>query len=121
MIKKYARIILIAFYLVAGVNHFVHPDFYLPLIPDYFPWKNAINIISGILEIVLAMGMIWRPTRKWAAIGIVAILLAFIPSHWHFIQLGAYVEGGLCVPEWVAWVRLFPVHFLLMIWAWWVR
>lgn len=119
--KKYARILLIIFYLVAGANHFVNPEFYLPLIPDYLPWKNAINFWSGIAEIILAFGFTFPKTRKWAAIGVVAMLIAFIPSHWHFIQIGGCVEGGLCVPEWVPWVRLFPLHFLLMAWAWWVR
>ena len=59
--------------------------------------------------------------RKKAAIGIVLLLVAFIPAHVHFIQSGGCFEESLCVPLWVAWLRVFPVHPLLMAWAWCCR
>lgn len=120
-IKKTALWVLVVFYFVAGINHFVMPGFYFPLIPDYLPWKLAINVISGLAEIMLAVGLLFSKTRKWAAYGIIVMLVAFIPAHLHFIQLGGCIEGGLCVPLWVAWIRLFPLHFLLICWVWWCR
>ena len=119
--KRNGLFLLIIFYLVAGLNHFIMPEFYMPLIPEYFPAKNAINTFSGIIEILLAIGLSMQKTRKISSIGIIVLLIVFIPAHIHFIQKGACFEGSLCVPLWVAWVRLFPVHFLLMIWAWWCR
>lgn len=119
--KQVARWAIIVFYSVAGVNHFVMPGFYEPLIPDYLPWKTALNAASGAVEILLALGVVFSKTRKWAVYGIIALLVIFIPAHVHFIQAGGCFEGGLCVPEWVAWARLFPLHFLLMGWAWWCR
>ncbi|MEO1259607.1 MAG: hypothetical protein AAFZ15_12455 [Bacteroidota bacterium] len=119
--KRTGLLLLIVFYFVAGVNHFVMPGFYGPLIPDYFPAKNALNTISGIAEILLAGGLAIQKTRSIAAFGIIVLLVAFIPAHVHFIQAGACFEGSLCVPLWVAWVRLFPIHLLLMLWAWWCR
>ncbi|MEM9918721.1 MAG: hypothetical protein AAF990_11530, partial [Bacteroidota bacterium] len=57
-------------------------------------------------------------SRRWAAFGLIAMLIAFVPSHIHFIQIGSCVEGGLCTPPWVAWLRLLLIHPLLIWWAW---
>lgn len=116
--KRWSRALMIVFYLVAGINHFWHPGFYLPLIPDYLPFKESLNLWSGIAEILLALGMIFSQSRRWAAFGLIAMLIAFVPSHIHFIQIGSCVEGGLCTPPWVAWLRLLLIHPLLMWWAW---
>jgi uncharacterized membrane protein len=109
------------FYLAAGVNHFWHPEFYLPLIPPYFPWPEAINILSGIAEIILALGLFSPRLRPYAAWGIIALLVAFIPSHVYFVQIDGCIPDGLCTPLWVAWLRLLLIHPLLMLWAWWGR
>lgn len=122
--KKFVQKFLIYcmgyFYLVAGVNHFVTPDFYLPLIPPFFTNPEWINILSGVAEVLLGLGVLYLPTRKRAAWGIFGLLLCFIPSHVYFIQIGSCIEGGLCTPEWVGWFRLLVVHPLLLFWAFWV-
>ena len=108
------------FYLAAGINHFVSPEFYLSLIPPFFSYPELINYLSGIAEVMLGLGIMYFPTRKRAALGIMVLLLAFIPSHAYFIQIGSCVENGLCVPEWVGWIRLVMIHPLLIFWAFWV-
>ncbi len=116
-IKALSLYLQAAFYTIAGVNHFVNPGFYLPLIPDYLPFPDVINTLSGLVEIVLGLGLVFTTTRKIAALGITAMLIAFVPSHVYFIQLGSCVDGGLCVPEWLGWARLIVIHPLLILWA----
>jgi uncharacterized membrane protein len=108
------------FYLAAGINHFVSPDFYLPLIPPFFSNPDLINNLSGIAEVLLGLGIMYFPTRTRAAFGIALMLLAFIPSHVYFIQIGSCIEGGLCVNEWIGWIRLVVIHPILIYWAYWV-
>jgi len=121
-LKKALRVLLVVFYIFAGINHFVNPSFYLPLIPTYIPYPETINWVSGVIEIALGIGVAFPKTRKSALLLIILMLIAFIPSHVYFIQIGACAgEGSLCTPVWVAWVRLVPVHPLLMLWAWYVR
>ena len=122
LIKSKANIYLLGgFYVLAGLNHFIHPEFYYDLIPDYFLLIEEINFLSGLTEIALGLAIFNRKTRKYAAYGIVLLLLLFIPSHIYFIQIGGCVEGGLCVAPWIAWVRLLLIHPLLMLWALSVR
>ncbi len=120
-IRYWGRILLVVAYFGAGINHFVNPEFYIPLIPDYFPNKPLINWLSGVAEVLGAIGVLIPVTRRIAVWGLIAMLLAFIPAHVYFIQLGGCVPGGLCTPMWVAWVRLVVIHPLLIWWAWVTR
>lgn len=118
ILKKVSLVVMIILYLLAGVNHFVKPAMYYPMIPPYFPWPSTINILSGIAEILLATLLIFKATRKLAAIGIVILLIAFIPTHIYMIQKGGCMSAEVCIPVWAARLRLFPLQFLLMYWAW---
>ncbi|WP_291788246.1 hypothetical protein [Cecembia sp.] len=117
MIQKLLTYALGLFFIIAGINHFIQPGFYYPLIPDYLPWPKFINLASGVLEIFLGLGILLPSSRKVSAAGILVLMVLFIPSHVYFIQIGSCVEDGLCVPEWLAWVRLVLVHPLLILWA----
>jgi uncharacterized membrane protein len=118
--KKTIIYALAYFFLAAGINHFIAPEFYLPLIPPFFSYPELINVLSGIGEILLGLGIMYFPTRSRAAWGILILLIAFIPSHVYFIEIGSCIENGLCVPEWVGWVRLLIIHPILIFWAYWV-
>lgn len=118
-INSASLIIQILFYLSAGINHFVNPESYYPLIPGYLSnWQESINIISGFLEITLAVGLAFSSTRKIAGLGIVIMLIAFIPSHVWFITENLESVGPLQVTPLMAWIRLILIHPLLIWWAW---
>lgn len=117
IIKLAGFYLLVIFYMLAGLNHFINPSFYLPLIPPYFPFPELINVLSGIAEIALGGMLIIPATRRSAVIGILILLVAFLPAHIYLIQLDG-CAGELCVPPWVAWVRLIVIHPLLILWAW---
>jgi len=117
MVKKFFKYLLGIFFILAGRNHFANTEFYIPLIPDYLPFPVLINNVSGIFEILLGLGILFKKYSKIAAWGIIVLLVLFIPSHIYFIQIGACVEDGLCVPKWVAWIRLLLIHPILIFWA----
>lgn len=120
-VRKVLLVIMILFYLFAGNNHFANPEFYYPLIPPYLSkWSGSINILSGIMEMLLALMLIPKATRKAAAWGIMLMLIAFIPSHIYFIQKGQFQLGPFEVTPAIAWIRLLVVHPMLLLWAWYV-
>lgn len=118
MVRKISFYLLVGFYVLAGINHFINPEFYYPLIPEYFVYPELINVLSGAIEVILGLALLSRSLRPWVVYAIIAMLVAFIPSHVYFIKEGSCVEGGLCVPQWIGWVRLVVIHPLLIIWAW---
>lgn len=109
--------VLGAFFSFAGLYHFINPDFYLGLIPDYLPQPLALNYGVGILELVLGILVLIPSYRKIGGYGIVLLLLLLIPSHIFFIQTGSCVPNGLCVPKWISWGRLILIHPLLVYWG----
>ncbi len=118
MIKKISFLLLIILYAGAGINHFIHGSFYYPIIPPYFPNPVLINNIAGIVEILAAALLIFPTTRKYGAYLIVAMLISFIPAHIYMIQKAGCMSEQICIPLWAAWLRLVPLQFILMWWAW---
>lgn len=117
MLKKINLAAFCIFYFGAGCNHFWHPVTYLKIIPPYFPYKQAINYASGILEISCSLLMLFSSTARYGMYLTVFLLIAFIPAHIYLIQLSGCVSPDFCFPAWIAWLRLFPFQFVLMWWA----
>jgi len=121
MLKRISLVLMIVLYISGGINHFIHPETYYPIIPNYFPFPTLVNLVSGSLEIILGIGLMFANTRKIAAYGIIILLFLFIPAHIYMIQKGGCMSETMCLPVWAAWVRLVPLQFILMYWAWWHR
>ncbi len=119
--SKFSLTTMVIFFIAGGANHFINPEFYLPLIPPYIPFaKTIINFISGFTEILLGIGLIFNTTRKTASYFTILMLLAFIPAHIYFIKMGSCLGDDLCVSEWIGWLRLLIIHPFLLYWVWMV-
>ncbi|WP_410501188.1 MauE/DoxX family redox-associated membrane protein [Flagellimonas sp. HSM57] len=110
----------VVFYFLAGIYHFVNPEFYYSLIPDYLPFPKLLNAVSGLSEITFGVLVLFSKTRKIGGYVIILLLLLFIPSHIYFIQTGSCADNSLCVSPWISWSRLLIIHPLLLFWAWWI-
>ena len=121
MLKIISLVLLIILYAGAGINHFIHPTGYYSIIPPYLPNHYLINIFAGIAEIICAVLLAIPFTRKLGAYLVIAMLIAFIPAHIYMIQKGGCMGKEICIPLWGAWLRLFPLQFILIAWAWWHR
>ncbi len=107
-------IIMAVMYILAGLNHFYQPKFYLRIIPPALPYPKLINIVSGLAEIVLGAMLLFPQFSALAAWGVIILLVAVFPANvYHLMAKGA----GMKVPVWVLWVRL-PLQGLLIYWAW---
>lgn len=108
---------LAAFYVVAGLNHFRDPAFYLPMMPPFLPWHRELVWLSGVAEVGLGLAVLVPALRRAAAWGLVALLLAVFPANLYValenVPLGGRAEG---LGVW-NWVRL-PFQALLIAWAW---
>jgi uncharacterized membrane protein len=116
-LPKIAVWLLGIFFILGGANHFINPDFYLPLIPDYIPYHSLLNYASGVGEILAGIAVLIPSTRKLGCNAILFLLIAFLPAHIYLIQKGGCLSDALCVPAWVAWVRLIVIHPILIYWA----
>jgi uncharacterized membrane protein len=106
--------IMAALYILAGVNHFIHPETYLRIMPPWLPEPALLVILSGIAEILLGIGLLWTKTRRVAAWGIILLLVAVFPAN---IQMALNWHRTGHPHEWIAWARL-PLQGVLIWWAW---
>jgi uncharacterized membrane protein len=117
--KKFFLYTMSLFYTIAGINHFVSPDFYLAMIPGYLPFPEILNFLSGAAEIGLGVLLLSHKYRVYAAYGIMLLLLAVFPANVHMLTT-AMASSEPQVPIWALVVRL-PIQLLFIFWAWSVR
>ncbi len=111
--QKTGLFIMAAFYVLAGTNHFINPNFYKAIMPPWLPWHCFLIYFSGVCEIILGLLLIPKPTRKPAAWGIILLLVAVFPAN---IQMMLNYCDQQSAYLWVAILRL-PLQLLLIGWA----
>ena len=52
----------------------------IAMVPPSFPRPDVLVTITGILEAAGAIGLLLTRTRKWAAWGLILLLLAMFPQ-----------------------------------------
>ncbi len=100
-------------YILAGINHFVSPGFYIKIIPPFLPFKKIINWVSGLAEIVLGVLLFIPEYQSLAAYGIIALLIAVFPANIYHLMKGLRKHKMV----WVLALRL-PLQGVLIWWAW---
>lgn len=98
-------------YIAAGVNHFIHPEFYIKMIP-FLPYPIQINFLSGIVEVLVGLTVMIPAFRIKAARGIIALLVAVFPAN-IYMALHWAEWGNSPYP---LFLRL-PIQALLIWWA----
>ena len=106
-------VLLGLFMLYGGVNHFLMPVFYLPFVPDFLPFREAIVILSGVLEIVLGAAVLIPKSRHYAALSIMALMIIFLPVH----IADVFREAPAIGSHQAALIRL-PFQFVFILWSW---
>lgn len=107
-----ARIALSVLFLVAGVGHFTNTEDFERIVPTYLPAPRVLVYVSGIFEILGAIGILVPATRAVAGWGLVALLLAVFPAN-IFMATQGLKFGNFPPQPWMAWARL-PLQFVLM-------
>ncbi len=107
--------LLAAFWIAAGVNHFVNPRIYEAIVPDYLPAHRELVLWSGVAELVGGLAVIPARTRNpFARWWILGVLAAVYPANVH---MALNPERYKQIPVPALWARL-PLQFLAAWWAW---
>jgi uncharacterized membrane protein len=75
-------------FMLAGLNHFLIPRFYLRIMPPWLPAHEAVNVVSGAAEI-LAGAAVVCPDQRVRRLGgwfSIATLVAVFPANWHMAR-----------------------------------
>jgi len=110
-----SRKLLAAFFMGAGVNHFVSARFYRAIVPPALQ-DDATRVVqvSGVAELLGGIGVLLPRTRRLSGVALIALLAAVFPAN---LYMAREPERFKSVPRWALYARL-PLQPLMMWWAW---
>jgi uncharacterized membrane protein len=74
---------LAAMFVVTGIAHYVNPlrrDM-IAIVPPRLPAPGLLVTITGVLELLGAVGLLYPPTRVAAAVSLFALMLVMFPAN----------------------------------------
>ncbi|ERT06370.1 doxX-like family protein [Lyngbya aestuarii BL J] len=115
--KELLRVILAVCIIVAGILHFVVPEPFIRIVPDFLPSPAALVYISGVFEILGGIGLLTPPVSQFAAWGLLALFIAVFPANINMAVNHIHIDG---IPDgnWFQAIRL-PFQAVLITWAYW--
>lgn len=84
MSKKWDVVALLlgGFVTLAGVMHFVNPDFFDDIVPPWLPPNERFwTYLSGVAEVVIGPMVISRRFRRQGAVAAIALFIAVYPAN----------------------------------------
>jgi uncharacterized membrane protein len=117
-IRLLLRFLAAIFFVGAGINHFVKPEFYRQIIPPIFPARALLVAVSGVCEIAGGIGLLIPPLRPAAGWGLIALLIAVFPAN-IYMAVSPQSIPGQNFPHWMLWARL-PLQLVMIVWIWFV-
>lgn len=118
---RIGRAFVFLWFLIGAVAHFVATETEIRLVPPYIPWPLAAVWVSGIFELLGAVGLLFLRTRRAAGIGLFVLTICVTPVHIYMLQR----SDLFAVPYWALVLRLPLQVALLALIAWstapWLR
>jgi uncharacterized membrane protein len=109
-VLHFLRIFYGLLFIASGVSHFVIPDFYESIVPEFVPQAKLLVVITGIVEILLGALFAYKPTARYAGWAFIVYLIAMFPVNvlmaLHPDRFPQFAPLGL-------WLRL-PLQTLLI-------
>jgi uncharacterized membrane protein len=110
----FGRGLLAGLFVAAGVLHFLFTTTYVKIVPPYLPDPVLLVQISGVAEILGGVGLLLPSTRRLAAWGLIALLVAVLPAN---VTMALDRVRWAAIPAWVLWARV-PLQLPMIWWAW---
>jgi uncharacterized membrane protein len=106
-------------FFVGGIMHFVATDMEARIVPPYIGHPVFMVLLSGVFELLGAIGILFHATRRATGIGLFLLTLAVTPANIYMLQHPELFH----VPLWALWLRL-PLQAVLLwiiLWSTWHR
>lgn len=114
------RYALAAMFAFTALSHFLprtRADL-VRMVPPTLPAPGALVTVTGLLELAGAVGLLWPPLVRAAALALAALLVALFPANVHAARAGLQVAGRPAMSLW--WrvpLQLFWIACLLRVGA----
>lgn len=108
------RWILAAVYFTVGVIHLRSPEAFLPIVPGWVPMPRTVVLLTGIAEILGAIGLLLPRLRWLAGVMLAAYAVAVFPANIKHALEGVRVGG-----EVLGWGYHGPRLAFQPVFVWW--
>ena len=116
--KEVTVYVLSLFYIYVGIKHFIDPYWFVQIMPPYLPYHLELVYLSGFFEVFLGVFLLFNNLRKYAAYGIILLLIAVYPAN-IYLAFNDIPQKALNISSFAAsWIRL-PIQFILIGFAFW--
>ena len=82
---KYYKLLTVytlsALYILIGFKHFLDPNYFVGIIPDFIPLKEFVCYLTGLMEIVGGAMLLTPKHRKKGAHLLILLLIIVFPSN----------------------------------------
>jgi len=102
--------LVVLWFFFGGLAHFAFTDLEASIVPPQIPDAPDVVLVTGVLELVGALGLLVPWTRRWAGWGLFLLTLAVTPANIYMLQVHDRFPS---VPEWLLWARL-PIQVVLL-------
>ena len=76
-ITKVLIYVYVIFFIGAGVNHFLNPQFYDAIVPQFIPFPRLVHQITGVIEIILPLFLLTRFRKEAALLMIIFLVILY--------------------------------------------
>lgn len=115
MLRSILLWLMAVLFVVAGLNHFRDPGFYLVMMPPQLPLPLELIYLSGVLEVLGGLLVLAPPLRRPVGWGLIALLLAVFPANIYAAVAQVQPPGGHVAPL-LLWLRL-PFQAVFIAWV----
>lgn len=99
---------------LAGLNHFLNPEFYERIIPPGLPAPTLLVYASGAAELLPALATMHPRTRRAGGVALILVLVGVFPAN---VYIAFASDEFPSLPAWALWARLaLQPLFVYLVW-----
>lgn len=104
-------------FIFTGASHFLISGKFMEMMPPFISAPLFIIYTSGFFEMLGGVGLIFPASKRPAAYGLAALLIAVFPAN-IFVAYNNVQLGGFMNYSFYQWLRL-PLQIVLIGWTLW--
>jgi uncharacterized membrane protein len=107
--KRIGLSFVFLWFFLGGIAHFAAIQLEMSIVPPFVPFPHAAVLVSGVLELLGAFGLLFIAARRLAGIGLFVLTIAVTPANIYMLQHAERFN----VPYWLLAARL-PLQAALL-------
>src|SRR5271168_3793802 len=110
------RVIVVLPLLVSGLAHFTRTAMFASIIPPFFPYRPALVLISGAMELAGAIGLLLPIFARAASACLAVLMIAIFPAN---VYAANQTVGGMHMPGVPMRTAMQVLYIVLLLIAGW--